>query len=98
MEEKQSVSSNVTNSSFYQKMTCSSSKTNVQQNSPMGQFSLKKKKNLRDKLCIPILTQLVPIIRIYIVEEEIRRSCQEGLTCLCIGDVPAAAKSHMHHE
>ena len=81
-------------------MTCSSSKTTVQQNSPMGQFSFKKKKkgNLGDKLCIPILTQLVPIIRIYVVEEEIRSSCQEGLTCLCIGDVPAAAKSHMHHE
>ena len=79
-------------------MTCASSKTTVQQNSSMGQFSLKKKKTLRDKLCIPILTQLVTFIRICIVEEEIRSSCQEGLTCLCTGDVPAAAKLHMSKE
>ena len=47
------------------------------------------------KEMLPIVDK--PTIQ-YIVEEEIRRSCQEGLTCLCIGDVPAAAKSHMHHE
>lgn len=78
LEEKQSVSSNVTNSSLYQKLTCSSSKITVQQNSPMGQFSFKKKKTKRQTLH-PYGNTICDNHK-DIAEKEIRSSCQEGLT------------------